>query len=532
MKTKLSKTYLRWVEKLDSKKAGIAVSVLFAISLLPIVYVGLHNYATGDDYWFGGLTHAAWMETGSIAEALKASCRLVVQMYEEWQGTWFTLFLFTLSPNNFIENGYVLTVFIALGLLIASFAYVADYYLVKKLQFTKGAAAIIVCGVLYLYLQYMARTTSGIFWFNGIMHYYVPFFLGILALVHTDRFIQEKRIIDYIILFLSFTLLGGGSYLVPLAVTLLIGVMLVCQLKIKKGSIREQKIIIKYDWRNLWILAALLAELIGLAISFLAPGNSVRGGEEFGFSAKWALECVYYAIDRGIYLGMDYFTENPVILVVFVLLALLVWSQMWRVDTGKYQFRFPFLFILYTNGVYWASYTPEIYARSDVSGGVPNTYMQIFFLVTMANIVYVHGWLQRKLRERWHKKAEKRKVSFEIIEGQSPIGPVKYKPVILLPAVITGCVALVLCMCFTDIKTTNAYCIEYATGGKMQRYEEVRREQHRILMDPTITDAVIPEMTGDYPILHMALSENENASGNIDVAIYYNKNSVKAYMVE
>ena len=87
------------------------------------------------------------------------------------------------------------------------------------------------------------------------------------------------------------------------------------------------------------------------------------------------------------------------------MLAVILWQQMWNVDKEKYKFRYPLLFVVYMNGIYWASYTPEIYSRSDVSGGVPNTYFHIFLLITLASMIYVHGWIQRKLWLRWEKQA-------------------------------------------------------------------------------------------------------------------------------
>jgi len=524
----MKQLYLKLVEKLDTKKTGVLTGILFVVSLVPIIYVGFFNYATGDDYWYGVHTYRGWVENGLIG-ALKGSVQTVAEFYENWQGTWFTMFLFTLSPNHFWEEGYVVTVFLSLGLLISSFAYLAHFYLVKKLNFTKGATASITCMVLYLVIQYMPRTTSGIFWFNGIMHYSVPLFLGVLAVIHTHKFVESKKIKDYIILFLCFTLLGGGSYLAPLSASLAAGLILFYQLEIQEFDWKNKKIKLHYDWRNLWVLLAFGAELAGLAVSFLAPGNNVRGGEEFGFSIKWALECVYYAIDRGIYLGVDYFAENKMNLLIFILIAFLVWSQLWRTEKEKCKFRYPLLFVIYINGVYWASYTPEIYSRSDVSGGVPNTYMQFFFLVTLANIVYVHGWLQRVLRNHWQKKSEK---TGKEAEKNSVLGPVKYKKYILVPVTILGTVICLATAWHADIMTTNEYCIDYILSGRMEQYKEIRQEQHRILSDESITDAIVPEMEPDYPVLHMRLSKSAEAARNIDRAKYYNKNSVKAELVE
>ena len=559
----MKQLYLKLVDKFNTKKVGIAAGILFAISLLPVIYVGFFNYATGDDYWYGVYTYRGFVENGLLG-ALKGSLRMVAEFYKNWQGTWFTMFLFTLSPNHFWEDGYVITVFLSLGLLIGSFSYLAYFYLVKKLRFTKGATTVIVCLISYLAIQYIPRTTSGIYWFNGIMHYSVPFFLGVLAIVHSHKFLEEKRKRDYVILFISFTLLGGGSYLAPLAATLAVCLLLVCQVEVKKTEIlhtvlretenvkkitfqctleREDKTghpvlclkigkyILRYNLKNLWILMAFLAEIIGLLISFMAPGNSVRGGEEFGADLKWALECIYYAIDRGIYLGEDYFLLNGVNTVVYLILAVFIWNQLWRVDREKVKFRLPLLFVIYMNGIYWASYTPEIYARSDVSGGVPNTYFHIFLIVTFANMIYVHGWVQDLLQKYWERKAQKEETDVENIENASIFSQNRYKYCIGFPGMVLGMILLVVVSMNSAVDTTNDYCFSAIKSGKLERYAKVREEQHRILSDESIKDAVVPEMGAPYPLLHMLLTD-ENDSRNIDRAKYYNKNSVKAEKVK
>ena len=221
-----------WKIILNINTVAIITAVLFFISLWPIIYVGMFNFATGDDYWFGIHTYRGFVE-GGIFAALKGSFRTVAEFYKNWQGTWFTLFLFTLSPNHFVENGYVITVFLSLGLLLGSYGYLADYYLVKKLGFRRGTATIIVCLLAYLSIQYIPRTTSGIYWFNGVMHYSVPFFLAVLAIIHSHKYMEHKKKKDYIILFMSFTLLGGGSYLAPLAATLAVMLLLCFQIELK-----------------------------------------------------------------------------------------------------------------------------------------------------------------------------------------------------------------------------------------------------------------------------------------------------------
>ena len=453
---------------------------------------------------------------------------MVGEFYKNWQGTWFTMFLFTLSPNHFFSSAYVITVFISLGLLITSVVYLAYFYLIKKLGFQKRPTAVIVCMVLYLMIQYIPRTTSGIYWFNGIMHYSVPFFLAILAIIHSHKYMDNKRRVDYIILFISFLLLGGGSYLAPLAATMTVILIMISKIKIEKINIRERVFKCCYDRQNLWILLALIVELLGLIISFLAPGNKVRGGEEFNADLKWALQCIYYAIDRGIYLGEDYFLENGVTTIVYLFLAVIVWEQMKSIKKTELTFRFPLLFIIYMNGIYWALYTPEIYSRSDVSGGVPNTYFHVFLLITLANMIYVHGWLQKKLEACTRYKKINLIVEHRIKDRLVFFNTNKIiKNMIIISAIIV----FIAVNRISPIKTTSEYCMEYIKSGELPLYLETRKEQHEILTTSLEEDVVIPEIEARYPLINMCLEENPFSERNIDRARYYNKNSVKAIMV-
>lgn len=531
MNKTIKEKYFTLVEKLDSKKMGIGVTILFLISLLPVVYVGLHNYASGDDYWYGIYTYRGWIEDGLLG-ALKGSLRMVKEFYQNWQGTWFTMFLFTLSPNHFWENGYIITVFISLGCFIGSLIYLAYFYLVKKLNFTKGAVAIIVCMIAYLGIQYIPRTTSGIYWFNGIMHYSIPFLLGVLAVVHSHKFIEKKNKLDYIILLISFTLLGGGSYLAPLAASMAVCFLLIAQIEIRELDLKNKKISLRYDLKNLWVLVALIAEIVGLIISFMAPGNNVRGGEEFGADAKWALKCIYYAIDRGIYLGEDYFLKNGITTVVYLLLAVLIWNQLWNVNREKIKFRFPLLFVIYMNGIYWATYTPEIYSRSSVSGGVPNTYFHVFLLITFANMIYVHGWLQNQLIKYWERKARRTEKEFIEIREKSIWYCRNYRAYVEVPALAIGIVVLIFVSQYTGLMTTNDYCMECISNGSLKKYAEVRKAQHEILIETKEMEIVIPEIEAPYPLLHMVLTENPDFFRNLDRAKYYAKDKVIAEMVE
>ena len=218
------------------------------------------------------------------------------------------------------------------------------------------------------------------------------------------------------------------------------------------------------------------------------------------------------------------FKENFVTTAVFLLIGVILWLELWEKESNKREFRFPLIFVVYLNGIYWATYTPEIYARSDVSGGVHNTYFHIFLLVTLANMVYTHGWIQKILKKYFYFTEIR-----EIEEGSSEngcIGKLKY------PVLIAALLLTVYSVSSSELITTYDHCIDYITSGKMEKYLEVRRTQHKILSTSTEEEVIVPEMEGTYPLTNMCLTENVNAERNVDRAKYYNKKSVGMVMVD
>ena len=49
------------------------MSVLFVISLIPLIHIGFYSHPVGDDFSCGSLSHVAWETTGSVWAVLKAA---------------------------------------------------------------------------------------------------------------------------------------------------------------------------------------------------------------------------------------------------------------------------------------------------------------------------------------------------------------------------------------------------------------------------------------------------------------------------
>ena len=257
----------------------------------------------------------------------------------------------------------------------------------------------------------MPRTTSGIYWFNGVMHYNANTFTAMVAIGMTILYLREGKKYAYILVLVSMFLIGGGNYQAALMPLLFWGFLVLGTFfYVEKGTTLKDRIFHMIHAKRVWLLGVgVLLELPGVAISGLAPGNSLRS-EEYEVSLKWALQSVYYSIDRGIYLVRDdFYAKYPAMLLFIVMLAVFLWFAMWKVqDKITFRFPVPVLFVLYMCGIYWAMYTPGIFSKADVSGGVPDTIQQIFLLTSLANVIYVIGYLQRVLRE--HVREEKLKL--------------------------------------------------------------------------------------------------------------------------
>ena len=267
-----------------------------------------------------------------------------------------------------------------------------------------------------------------------------------------------------------------------------------------------------------------MLEVPGVLISGLAPGNSIRS-EEFEMNLKWLLQCVYYAIDRGIYLVRDnYFEKYPSMFFFAVLLCVFLWYEMWNVQKKtNFKFPAPIVFVLYMCGIYWAMYYPEIISKSDVSGGVPDTTQQIFLITSLANIIYVIGYVQRVLRE--HIKEETLQKAWWGPATNRGTGIArKVSNLMVLIGLITSGLA-------GYSQSTDKLCVDLVRSGRAKVYATVRKEQIRILEDPEVKDARIPELFDYdyYPICHLQALPNATCEPNCDMQVYYDKDSVVAY---
>lgn len=62
------------------------------ILALPVLYIGRYNHISGDCYWFAYAVHKSWQLTHNLFTVWEHSLATVAYYYENWQGTFTSLF--------------------------------------------------------------------------------------------------------------------------------------------------------------------------------------------------------------------------------------------------------------------------------------------------------------------------------------------------------------------------------------------------------------------------------------------------------
>ena len=479
------------------KITTFASILVFCILLLPILYLTFVNRASGDDYGYGIYTRAAWVGTHSLIEVFKAMCLTVRSYYGAWQGTWFSIAVFSLQPEVFHDGAYVIVAVLMLFLWIGSTFYLFRRILCKMMGFSVWSYVLVTVWFLIISIEFIPGSKSAIYWFNGCAHYMLPFAMNQMVVAWLLKYTEEYRKSTFAGILIFMTLLGGSNYqaaLFALIAAFYVGIF---------------TWILKRDRRIFTLCIPIITELIGLVVSMKAPGNRRRAGEDFGFSVTQGLKTIassfLYAVrDIG-----DYMKARPLALVGLIFLFLLLIAALF-VRREERKIRYPIWIILMLFCLYSAMQAPAIYAAVSVSKGVPNTNYQVFLLTASGMLLLAADKLVGNLKRRWGGEADKKILQFLILPG------------ILL------CLILALWN-RSNIKTSTSWlALTYITSGQAADYKQQMDLQTR-LMEGDEEDVVVPGINDlQGPLMHMPVTADKEAWTNTVTAEFYGKRSVVA----
>ncbi len=476
--------------------AFIFVSIL-VLSTMPIIYVGLFNYATGDDLRYGAIVKRAFINHLSASETWKNIWADILAQYNSIQGTWSSQLLWCFEPSVFGEKFYILTIFIALISLIGGIMYFLYILLVKTFNYSISVYLIVSSLVSFFSIQYMPYPRSGFYWFTGMTHYTFPYGLSLLAIALTINHILKRSYSSFIIATIIFLYLGGSGY--PSIVISGLGIFYVFLF----GFLSKNTV---YKKRALFLILPGCLELIGFAISAASPGNSNRGGSDYDFS----IDKVFFVFSRCFSEGITYvfkiFIElRPLILLVLFTIIIAFYNK------PRVTISFKKWLTIALGGLFIVCMTrsPEFYAGASnslgFSGGVYNTY----FLITIIYIAITTLSLGSYLSSIF---------SFRITKS------IAYS--------ITVSVSLFFCIFLFKHLIGNALlynCYEYISSGRLDDFELQMQERIEILEKSTDENIILPFMNDEQgPLMHMAITSDPNGYTNTVTAAFYGKTSIIA----
>jgi hypothetical protein len=473
--------------------ARIAVA-LFVISLLPILHTSFYNRATGDDFGYGILTRQAWVG-GSLTGLVKAALETVRLYYYEWQGTWFSIFLFSLQPEVFSEKAYVVVTIATVLLWVLVAAWLMHTVLGQIMGFGKSAYFLTTTLFLVASLHFVPSAPSSLFWHNGISHYQTPYLMCLLLLGLLFRYIRDYKGYSLAFIVLVSGLLGGSNYQVALFA------LLVTTLVIAAAYFHQRKT------RVFLLLLPMSVESAGLIISMLAPGNKIRGGVEFGFSLSRALESIALSFVAAVRDIGVYILERPLAIIVLALMLLAVYYMCMENDQlgegDGFKFPLPGLFFALTFCIYAAMHTPEIYAGVWVTEGVANINYLVFCLLVLANGLYFFSWLRIKNGKGVTARAQR------------------------FIWVATVSLLLITPIFYSNIRLTAFWrALRFVTTDRAQIFREHMQQWDDILLDENVRDAVLPYVNSQGPFMDIWPTGDPDAWMNQSMRGFYGKDSV------
>lgn len=249
------------------------------------------------------------------------------------------------------------------------------------------------------------------------------------------------------------------------------------------------------------------AELAGLIVSYLAPGNKSRGGEDFGIHGLLIVKTILECFVDGTKQMFLYLFKTPFILFCFVVIVVLVVNAFQKLSM-TFAFPCPILVAVSMFCMYCAMYAPGLYAGVELSGGVPNTIFQVFLLTLFVSVIYFSGWIVAYQKRNGKTVFERNAYICEIV-------------VIL----IAGCI--LIANKGTLKESTSYECYTYIESGQADDYKAQMEERLSLLRNPELKNVELPAMNSDQgPLMHMEVMEDPKEWTNTVVKQFFGKESV------
>ena len=346
---------------LTVRRICILLAVLYILLLIPMLYIGIYDRASADDFSEGYTTYLTFMQTGSLMKTVGTAARHALHDYLNWMGYFSSTFIMALHPGVFAPALYGLTPLILFGSLTAGVLFLFETLFTKVFGTSRELSLCIALIVLIITTQNLPGANEAFYWFCGGSNYTLFYglaliFLGLMLRLKYPAGSAKKRVILCIITSLLGFFVGGGNYMTALCLAMVLAASPVFErITGSRGKTGRQK-----PDPVLIIPAAAFAA--GFLMSCFAPGNSTRESISTGMGAvKAVLTSLYYFFD----MCVDDWTGWAVI-AGFILLTPFFIKAAQETD---FSFKHPLLVFLFGYGLVSANVTPPLYAVGNILAG-------------------------------------------------------------------------------------------------------------------------------------------------------------------
>lgn len=380
MKEKLLQSAVKYV---TPKAVSRLLTVMYGVSLIPLLLIARYNYPSADDYSIGETVHHAFSESGNLFVTIWQAVLTAADRYFNWMGNFSAIFLMSIHPGVFGEEWYFLTTWVMLAMLSLSTIYLFHACFVKVLHIDKHLCHSISMITLFVMVQCMVGRTEAFYWFCGSVNYIFLnstgiFMLGGLISAACEHR-KSKRTWNLAMASVMGVLAGGGNYMTALVTGIILVTLTVLAVFVKKGEMK----------RGMFVPPACF--FVAFIVSVLAPGHRVRIADVTGIGpVKAIFISFHYALE---YALSDW--TNWMVLLMIIALIPLFWKA-----AGQTGFTFPrpVLVAVYSYCLLSATLTPPLYAIGNISAErIQALAFIIYLLLLTINVGYLTGWVRKRL---------------------------------------------------------------------------------------------------------------------------------------
>lgn len=480
------------------KTISIIIAITLLASIVPLLYIGLYDYPSSDDFTYSHQTHQIWQDTHSIKLTLKAAAETSLQYYNEWQGTYSACSLMALQPGIF--NLYSITPFILIFTLISGTFGLLYIILIKYLNSNLWQYLAISSSMTLLSLQFIKSPVEAFFWYNGSIYYTFYFsislFLYYILLIYIKSSNKKKKIQYGILCCLLALFIAGGNFVIGLTTFLIL-----CSISIILYYLKKRI--------PITVIFISIVFLAGFIISIAAPGNNMRAAT-ITTETPSAIYAIYLSLIKGAQLIFRW--SKPTIILVFIVISIIMIPI---IKKTNFSYPHPIWVTLSSYAIFCSLFTPSYYAMG-ISGWdrTINMCQYYFYWFVLFNLFYHIGHLLKK------PVAYNRLLPFIIKIKQIQAFFDKHSILALTMIII-----LFLSTIIQPRSTTYKTMKDLISGDVLQYAQDMEYRQKKYNSDET--DLILSPLSAKPETLfHDDIFPDKEHWVNKSIATYFNKNSI------